>query len=198
ASPGSLSVTQGAGGGSVITVTPQNGFSGAVNFSASGLPSGVSASFNPPSDPASSTVTFTAAANAVVGTFSVTITGASGILSSKTNISLTIVPAGNFGLSAAPSNVSIAQGSAGTSTFTVNPVNGFNSAVALSASDLPSGATASFNPANTATSSTMTINVGSAVATGTYQITVTGTSGSLVNSTAVSLTVTPGPNFSLA
>jgi len=44
----------------------------------------------------------------------------------------------------------------------------------------------------------MTITVGSAVATGTYQITVTGASGSLVNSTTVSLTVTPGPNFSLA
>src|SRR5262249_6638327 len=113
ASPNSLSVTQGTtSGGSVITVAPQNGFSGAVNFSASGLPTGVTAAFNPPSDPSSSTVTFTADANAAVGTFSVTITGASGSLSSQTNISLMIVPAAtaNFSLSAAPSSLSIAQG----------------------------------------------------------------------------------------
>src|SRR5262249_7841186 len=131
------------------------------------------------------TVTFSAAANAAVGTFSVTITGASGTLSRQTNISLTVMPAGNFMLSASPSSVSIAQGSSNTnaSTITVNPVNGFNSAVALSASGLPSGATASFNPASTATTSSMTINVGAAVATGTYQITVMGTSGALVNST---------------
>src|SRR5207302_5305442 len=38
ASPGSLNVTQGTTGTSNVTVTPQNGFSGTVSLSASGLP----------------------------------------------------------------------------------------------------------------------------------------------------------------
>ena len=198
ASPASLSVTQGTSGESLISVTPQNGFSDFVTFSASGLPAGVTASFNPPSDPSSSEVTFAAAANAAVGTFSVTITGTSGSLSSKTSVSLAIAPAGNFSLSANPSALSITQGSTNTSTITVNPTGGFNSSVTLSASGQPGGVTVSFNPANTVTSSTATFSVGAAVPVGSYSITITGTSGALASSTIVSLTVTPGADFSLA
>src|SRR5208282_2175595 len=44
ASPGSLTIVQGNGGSSTITITPQNGFTGSVSLSAAGLPSGVKAS----------------------------------------------------------------------------------------------------------------------------------------------------------
>src|SRR5258708_10760033 len=43
ASPASLSVTQGAGGSSTVTVTPSGGFTGSVSLSASGLPAAVTA-----------------------------------------------------------------------------------------------------------------------------------------------------------
>ena len=45
-------------------------------------------------------------------------------------------------------------------------------------------------PGDCRRSSTLTINVGSGVAIGTYPLTVTGTAGSAVHSTTVSLTVT--------
>src|SRR5215471_15924254 len=45
ASPSSVSVTQGSSASSTITVTPSGGFTGSVTLSASGLPSGVTASF---------------------------------------------------------------------------------------------------------------------------------------------------------
>jgi hypothetical protein len=113
------------------------------------------------------------------------------------NVNFTITDGGtptpDFSLSAAPSSVSVAQGASGTSTVTSTPVNGFNSSVALSASGLPAGTTASFSPTSIATgsgSSTMTINVGSSTVAGTYTVTVTGTSGSLTRTTTVSLTVT--------
>jgi len=41
-----VTLVQGSSGTSTITVTLQNGFSGSVNLSASGLPSGVTASFS--------------------------------------------------------------------------------------------------------------------------------------------------------
>ncbi len=90
ASPGSLSIAQGASGTSTVTITPQNGFGGSVSFSASGLPSGVTASFSPNPATATSTLTLTASGTATTGTATVTVTGASGGLTNTAVISLTV------------------------------------------------------------------------------------------------------------
>src|SRR5208282_5178811 len=63
----------------------------------------------------------------------------------------------NFSLSASPSSVTITQGASGTSTITVAPENGFTGNVSLSASGLPSGVTASFNPTSTSGTSVLTL-----------------------------------------
>jgi len=90
ASPSSVTIAQGASGGSTITVTPQNGFNGNVNLSAAGLPSGVTVSFSPNPVTATSTLTLTASSTATSGTVTVTITGTSGSLTNTTTISLTV------------------------------------------------------------------------------------------------------------
>src|SRR6266487_2251642 len=198
ASPSSLSMTQGASGASTITVTPQNGFNGNVSLSASGLPSGVTASFNPSSTASTSTLTLTASGTAATGTVTVTVTGSSGSLANTTTVSLTVNPQGNFTLSASPSSLSITQGASGASTITVSPQNGFNGNVGLSASGLPSGVTASFNPSSTASTSTLTLTASSTAAIGTATVTITGTSGGLSHGTTLSFTVTPPPNFTLS
>jgi hypothetical protein len=104
ASPTAVSITQGgAGGTSTITVSSVNGFNGAVTLSASGLPSGVSASFstNPVTPPtggsATSTLTLTASASATTGTAAVSVTGTSGGTSHSASINLTVNPAGGGG-----------------------------------------------------------------------------------------------------
>ncbi len=94
ASPSSLSVTQGASGNSTVTVTPSGGFTGSVTLSASGLPSGVTASFGTNPTTSTSVVTFTASSTATTGTATVTITGTSGTLTHTTTISLTVNAAG--------------------------------------------------------------------------------------------------------
>jgi subtilase family serine protease len=106
-----------------------------------------------------------------------------------------------FTLSASPGSLSIAQGSAGSTTITSTVTGGFNSAIALSASGQPTGVTIGFNPTSItgAGTSSMSITVGSSVTAGTYAITVTGTSGSTVETTTVSLTVTgSNPAFSIS
>jgi kumamolisin len=97
-----------------------------------------------------------------------------------------------FSLSASPASVSVVQGSSGTSTIAVTAVDGFDSAVALSATGQPVGVTASFNPTSVTGSGTSVLNlvVASTTATGTYTITVTGTGGGITQTTTVSLTVT--------
>ena len=198
ASPGSVSVVQGNAVSSTIAVTPQNGFNGTVTFAASGLPGGVTASFNPNPAAATTQLTLTSASGATTGTFSVTITGTSGSLSNSTTVSLTVIAAANFSLSASPASLSIVQGTSATSTIAVNPLNGFNATVNLTASGLPSGVTASFIPNPTAASSTLTLSAGPSAATGTFTVNVTGTSGSVIHTSQIFLTVTPAPNFALS
>ena len=104
--------------------------------------------------------------------------------------------AADFAISSSPSTLSIAVGSSGTSTITTTLSGSFNSAIALTASGLPAGATASFNPTSIAApgtgSSTLTISVGSTTAVGTYSVTVNGSGGGLTRATAINLTVTSG------
>ncbi len=198
ASPSSVSITQGGSAGtSTVTVTDVGGFSGSVTLSASGLPSGVTATFGTNPTTSTSTVSFTASSTATTGTSTVTITGTSGSLTATTTISLTVSAAAsaNFTIAASPTSVTITQGTSGTSAITITSQNSFNSATTLSASGLPSGVTASFStnpvtpPANGSATSTLTLTASSTAATGTATITITGTSGSLSNSTTISLTV---------
>src|SRR5207245_770035 len=104
-------------------------------------------------------------------------------------------PKPSFTLSTSPSSLTIVQGASGTSTITVTPQNSFNGNVSLSASGLPSGVTASFNPSSTASTSTLTLTASSTAATGTVTVTVTGTSGSLTKTTTISLTVQTIPTL---
>jgi hypothetical protein len=101
-------------------------------------------------------------------------------------------PAPDFTLSASPNSLSVNQGASGTSTITINPANGFAGSVSLSASGLPSGVSASFNPVSTTGSSTLTFTASSTAATGSSTVTITGVSGSLTRTTAIRLTVNPG------
>ncbi|MGO9087838.1 MAG: hypothetical protein ACLP6G_16185 [Terriglobales bacterium] len=98
-------------------------------------------------------------------------------------------PQPGFTLSAAPANPMVGQGGSVTSTITVTSQVGFSGSVALSASGLPSGVSAAFNPPSTATTSVLTLTAASSAATGTSALTVIGTSGSLAPTTPVSLTV---------
>ena len=94
--PASLSVAQGGTGSATVTIASINGFASTVGLSASGLPSGVTASFAPLSvtPPATATVTFTAGTAATVGTASVTLTGTSGSTTHSATLSLTVTSTG--------------------------------------------------------------------------------------------------------
>ncbi|HEU0369017.1 MAG TPA: protease pro-enzyme activation domain-containing protein [Candidatus Acidoferrum sp.] len=198
ASPGTVTVAQGVSVSTTITITPLDGFNGNVALAASGLPAGVTASFNPSSAQSSSTLTFAASAGAATGSVTVSVTGTSGNLTNQTQVTLIVNPAGNYALSASPNVLTIAQGSHGTSSITIAPLNGFSGAVSLSASGLPSGVTASFNPVSTTSTSMLTLTAGASAATGTFTVTINSVSGNLNKSTTISLTVTPAPNFSLS
>jgi hypothetical protein len=109
----------------MIAVAPQNGFTGSVSLSASGLPSGVNAFFAPVSTTGTSTLTLAASSTASTGSFNVTVTGTSGSLSHSTTVTLSVTAAtlslppgwfdGDVGPVGPAGSASYANG-----TFTVN------------------------------------------------------------------------------
>jgi beta-glucanase (GH16 family) len=110
-----------------------------------------------------------------------------------------IIPAGSgsqdFAISATPGSQTVVPGGTTSYTVTVTPQDGFTGTVALSASGLPSGASASFNPTaiSGSGSSTLTVTTASSSPAGSYTLTSTGTSGSLSHSANVMLTVSGTP-----
>ncbi len=193
-----LSIAAGASGTSSITVSAQQGFSSAVNLTITGLPAGVTASFSPASAMTTSTLTLIASSSAAAATSALTITGTSGSLTSTARVSLTITAASGFTLSASPASLSLAPGKSGAGTITINRQNGFAGSVALAASGLPAGVTASFSPATATTSSTLTFTAGATAVPGTSTVTITGTSGSLRGTATIGLTVTAANGFTIA
>jgi len=195
ASPSSQTVTAGAGASYTATVAPVNGFTGTVNLSVSGLPSGATGSFNPASVAGSgnSTLSVATSSTTAAGTYTLTITGTSGNLTHSTTVTLVVNAAAtpDFTLSATPSSQTVTAGNGSSYTTTISAVNGFTGSVNFSVSGLPSGATGSFNPTSVAGSgsSTLSVSTSSTTPAGTYTLTITGTSGSLTHSTTVTLVV---------
>ena len=106
----------------------------------------------------------------------------------------------DFALAASPSSQAVLQGQPATYSVTVTPSSGFTSQVSLSISGLPTGATASFTPTATASTSTLQITTATTTPAASYPLTITGTSGSLTHTTPATLVVSPlaPPDFTLA
>ena len=136
-------------GTSTITTTISGGFSSSIALSATGLPSGTTANFNlnpiPAPGSGSSPMTINVGSSTPAGTYPITVTGNGGGIQQYTTVTLTVTAA-HFAICASPSSLTVAQGNQGTSTITTTISGGFNSSIALSATGLPSGTTANFNP----------------------------------------------------
>jgi len=94
ASPSSQTVTVGGSTTYTATVTPVNGFSGAVGLTVSGCPSNTTCTFNPTSvtlPPAqNSTLTAKTTSSTPTGTYTLTITGTSGSTVETTTVTLVV------------------------------------------------------------------------------------------------------------
>jgi hypothetical protein len=102
ASPSSQTVVGGTQTTFTATVAALNGFSGTVALGLAGLPAGASASFNPASvsSAGSSSLTVTSGTSTLAGTYPLTITGLSGLVSHAANATLTVTAPTNLGTTA--------------------------------------------------------------------------------------------------
>src|SRR5881296_3370454 len=104
----------------------------------------------------------------------------------------------DFTLSANPGTVSFDAGLSANSTISLHDTGGFSGTVALTALSVPPGVTTSCDPSNISGSLTSTCTFASSTP-GSYIVTATGTNGSLVHTTSISVTVTTpaSPDFSI-
>jgi len=134
----------------------------------------------------STTLTLSASA---VGSYTVTVTGTNGLLSHTTAIITLVVTTPDFTISASPSSFTIPIGGSGSSTIAITPVNGFSGTVCFSSTVNATGLTvAPFNPPCVTMSGTSNLGVTGNLS-GAYLVTVTGTAGTLIHSTPVTVTV---------
>jgi hypothetical protein len=199
-SPEPVNIVRGNSTTSTVTVLPAGGFTGSVTLSATELPAGVTATFNPVTTTGTSTLTMTASSSAALGTSAVQIMGTSaGCCTSYTTFNQTVTTSPTFNLSESSLSLNVTQGGTATDTITVNPLNGFTGSVNLAATNLPSGVSASWSKNPTSGTSVLTISAAAnAPVGGQYLIIVTGSSGNQGSQNSIEVTINPPPGFTLS
>ena len=186
-SPSALNV--GLSAKSTITITLVHGVTGTVTLTDK-VPSGLNCgTISSTSFTMNGTGTISCSSSSA-STYTLTVTGTSGSL---THTATTTFTFRDFSLSANPSSLSINTGGQGTSTISLNLLNGFGSTVALSVAS-PTGVTVSLSSATISGSRTSTLTI-KPTSAGSYTLVVTGTSGSLTRT--MSLTISVGTQVSL-
>lgn len=201
----SLTVAQGGMNSSgVITVTPVDGFTGTVTLiSSPSFPPGLTATLNPSSivlgAAQTSALTVTAPSTLNPGSYFLRIDGTSGSIHQTVFVGV-YVKGPDFEVTTDPlSPLTIVAGHTCTSTLTVAPIDGFSSAVSLSAK-APTGLTTSFSstkinpPPGT---SILSIGASSTMAPGPYIVEVNATTTGTLFHTALVFVTVIGPTFEL-
>ena len=175
-SPGPVNTGQSAI--ATITIASLYGFTGTVPLSDKVPPGLACSSISPGTLLGSGTATVSCGAS-VEGTYTLTITGTSGSLTHSA-IAIFAVNQADFTLEAS-TLATVNAGQSGTTTITVTALNGFDGAIALT-DTVPNGLSCgNISSTSLAGSGTATVSC-SATKAGSYTLTITGTSGSLVHS----------------
>jgi pseudomonalisin len=177
------------GATTTVTTSVGGGLSAAASLSVSGLPSGLTASFSPKSiaspGSGSSVLTLIPASSLAPGSWNLTVSGAAGSVTTTAPLAVSLP---GLAMTLTPPSTSLARGTTLQVRLTTTAKGGFNSALSLAVSGLPTGVTAVFTPPKISApgtgSSTLALTASKTATLGParIQVTVTGTgfSGSAV------------------
>ncbi|MCP4157259.1 MAG: hypothetical protein GY757_56635, partial [bacterium] len=205
ATPGQQSVTPGEKTNFTVTLTPVNGFTGAVDLKLYGLPAGAESTIQPNpvtvAGTTQSTIKITATAETPAGTYALNLAANGNGIAHSTEITLIIEEPADFSIEATPRQGEVVQGESIDYSITLTALNGFSADVDLAVTGLPTGASGNFSIdpvtlSSTATSK-LTVATGEDTPQGTYLLTITGQGGGVSQQLQVSLTVNPKPDFDL-
>ena len=202
-SPWTRTVTAGANAGYTLNIVPLHGYLGTVTITATGMPAGVTAVFQPSNTISNSngsvSLTLVTDPSTVAGSYPIRLTATSGNIVHGVTITLVVnAETGDFTGSIVPGSQTLGQGEIGSYTVQVIPINGFTGNVTLSVTGTPAGAIATFNPpvvTGGSGSTVLMIATGLSTPIGKYNLTLTGTSGALSHSANVVFDVSSNADF---
>lgn len=179
-----------------VSVTRAGGYTGAVDLSIEGEPTGMTTALSTArleTGVSSATLTVSTGATFVPATASLTVRAkASGLADATTPLAVTVIAATSPSYSLTlPSAVSLTQGATASLAVAIQRANGFAGAVALSVDGLPAGVTAgSAAITSGASSTTITLTATASAAVGAATLTVRASATGLTDRTgSVPLTV---------
>jgi hypothetical protein len=200
--PTNRSITAGSSTTYSVSYSPGVYFSGATIFSVSGLPSGASASFSPSSlsTAGTSTLTVTTSTSTVIGSYLLTITGTNGKFSWSDTVTLVVTGAGT-----ATGYEAEATGNTFSGTAAVGSCSGCSGGSKVRFIGNGSANTLTVNNVNVASAGSYTLTIYYLVSgTRTFfvstnggaavQVTVSGTSWSVPDSTSINVVLSAGSN----
>ncbi|MGH3714395.1 MAG: S8 family serine peptidase [Micromonosporaceae bacterium] len=201
--PTSLTVKQGAYGSASVSTTVTGGTAETVALSATGLPTGATATFQPSSVTAGeqAKLSIEVASSTTPGSYPVKIVGKAASATHDTTLTLVVSdPSGgnDFSMALNPTSGTVKPGESASSTLSTTLISGDAEKISLSVSGAPNGVTASINPDTIAAgeSAKLSITTTSSVADGAYSIVVKGAAASATHEATFSLTIksdTPPP-----
>lgn len=109
----------------------------------------------------------------------------------------------DFSISVSPTTLSLTAGTSSSFQVSLSPIDGFTGSATVTVTGLPTGVTiqpASGFSVSASSPQTVTVDVASSVAAGTYSVQLTATAGALTHTGAVGVTITAPvtPDFALA
>jgi len=189
----SLSLLAGGAGSMQITSTAAYGFQSPVALSAGTPPAGAVVAFQPSSmngNGGKATMTVQTSSAAAPGSYTISVTGAGGGVTNSATVALNV---GQLTLTPAATAITVARGASASLAVQTSVSGPYNSSAALSVTGLPKGVTGSFSPATIANpasgASTLKLTAASSAARGTQTIVLNASSGGVIVSAVVSLTV---------
>lgn len=199
-----VTVSQGMNASSTVTVLSIQGFAGSVALT-SQAPSGIGVIFNPkgvnvPSGgTAMSMATLQVAKNASMGTYNVIVTGTGvagrKVLSSSVLLTLTVNSQADFGVHANPYSIIVVAGFANSTSIVIDSKNGFDGSVSLSATEpfgflgVMGGQNPVTLPPGSSASTSLQVSTTASTLPGKYNVTITGSSGSVSHSCILAVDV---------
>lgn len=175
-----------------INVNRPGGFGGPIAFQVDGLPTGTTASFSPNPTLASTVLYMTPTATTPSGSYPISIIASAGSTVRVTSVLLVVRRNGDFNLGVAPSLVTVPRGNDAVAGLNVLRRNGSAAAtpdVTFTASGLPAGATAFFDPNPSNGLGTVRIRTSRGTPIGTYNVIISGRSGTFAMSIALRVAV---------
>jgi uncharacterized membrane protein len=207
--PSIVPVPQGMNSTSTVTIQSAQGFTGTVALTAQ-VTSGIAVIFNPSrvnvpvGGTATSITTVQSTKNASIGTYNIIVTGTAAtgrkIISSSALLTAAVNSQADFGVYAYPYSITVVAGFTNSTSIIVYGKNGFNGSVTLSAT-VPFGflgVMGGQNPVKltpgATTNTSLLVSTTTSTVLGKYNISITGSSGTVSHSCVLTVNVVdPSP-----